>query len=86
MIFVYEIIFTAKAKKQFGKFNKTIQQRIDNSLKRIRIRPEAYITRLVGEQIYKFRIGDYRILMDIDNGKLIILIIKIAHRKEVYKF
>lgn len=82
---MYEIIFVDKAKKQFSKLNKIIQQRLTNSLKRIRVRPEAHVTRLVGEQTYKFRVGDYRILMDIDKGKLIILVIKIGHQKEIYK-
>ena len=29
--------------------------------------------------------GDYRVIMDIDKGKLIILVIKIGHRKKIYK-
>ncbi|MFC2159185.1 type II toxin-antitoxin system RelE/ParE family toxin [Actinomycetota bacterium] len=82
---MYEIIFSNKAKKQFFKLEKNIQKRIIIALERIRIRPESYITKLVGDPGYKLRVGDYRVIMDIDNNNLLILIIKIGHRKEIYK-
>ncbi|MBU0614977.1 MAG: type II toxin-antitoxin system RelE/ParE family toxin [Nanoarchaeota archaeon] len=82
---MYEISFTQKAKDQFLKLEKEVQKRILNALDRLRIRPEAHVTKLVGDPAYKFRVGDYRIIMDIDKGKLIILIIKVGHRKNIYK-
>jgi mRNA interferase RelE/StbE len=82
---LYEIIFSQKAKKQLFKLEKNTQKRIIGSLERIRIRPESYITKLVGDPGYKLRVGDYRIIMDIDNSNLLILVIKIGHRREIYK-
>lgn len=46
------------------------------------IRPESYVSKLVGDPGYKLRVGDYRIIIDIDNNNLLILVIKIAHRVE----
>lgn len=80
----YEVVFSDSARKQFSKLERTLQERIINSLERIRIRPEAYITKLVGDIGYKYRVGDYRLILDIDQGKLMILVIKIGHRKNVY--
>jgi len=82
---MYEIVFSEKAKKQFLKLGKDIQKRIINALERIRIRPEAYVTKLVGDPSYRLRVGDYRIIMDIDKERLIILIIKVGHRRNIYK-
>ena len=82
---MYEIVFSEKAKKQFLKLEKDIQKRIIASLDRIKIRPEAYVTKLVGDASYRLRVGDYRVIMDIDKGKLIILIIKVGHRRNIYK-
>ena len=82
---MYEIVFSEKAKKQFLKLEKYIQKRIVSSLDRIKIRPEAYVTKLVGDASYRLRVGDYRVIMDIDKGKLIILIIKVGHRRNIYK-
>jgi len=85
VILLYEIIFSQKAKKQLFKLEKIIQERIISALERIRIRPEAYITKLVGDPGYKLRVGDYRVIMDIDKGKLLILVIKIGHRRNIYE-
>ena len=74
------------AKKQLLKLTKDVQKRIISALGRIRIRPEFYITKIVGESVYKFRVGDYRILMDVQHEKLLILVVKVGHRKNVYDF
>ncbi len=81
---MYEIIFSEKAKRQLEKLEKSVQERIISALERIKMRPEAFVTKLVGDAAFKFRVGDYRLLMDIDQGKLLILIIKVGHRKNVY--
>jgi len=82
---LYEIIFSQKAKKQLFRLEKNIQERIITALERIRIRPEVYITKLVGDPGYKLRIGNYRVIMDINNNNLLILVIKVGHRKDIYK-
>ena len=81
----YEIFFTDKAKKQLVKLEKNDQERIIKSLERIRIRPESYVTKLVGDPGYRLRVGDYRVIIDIDKEQLLILVIKIGHRKNIYK-
>jgi len=82
---MYEIIFSKKAKIQLIKLDKIIQKRIISVLERARIRPQDYFERLVGEKAYKLRAGDYRIIADIINEKLLILVIEIGHRKNIYK-
>jgi len=82
---MFEIVFSDKALKQLSKLEKPLQERIINSLERIRIRPEAYLTKLVGDSAYKLRVGDYRVLIDLDKTKLLILVIKIGHRRNIYE-
>ena len=81
----YEIFFTDKALKQLKKFEKKDQERIIKSLERIRIRPEAYVTKLIDDPGYRLRVGDYRIILDIEREKLIILVLMVSHRKNIYK-
>jgi mRNA interferase RelE/StbE len=81
----YEIIFSDTSLTQLKKLEHSIQERIIKSLERIRIRPEAYVTKLVGDPGYRLRVGDYRVIMDIDKQKLHILVIKIGHRKNIYQ-
>ncbi|RCV63683.1 mRNA interferase RelE/StbE [Methanophagales archaeon] len=80
----YEIIFSDKALKQLKKMERNVQERIIAALERIRIRPEAYVTKLVGDPGYRLRVGDYRVIMDIENKELHILVLKVGHRKKIY--
>ncbi len=82
---MYEIVLSQNAENELKKLDKSVQYRIVAALERIRIRPESYVKKLVGETSYKLRVGDYRIIMDIDHSKLLILVIKVGHRKNIYK-
>ena len=82
----YDILFSDKSLKQLKKFEKEVQDRIIKALERIRIRPELHVTKLIGDPGYRLRVGDYRVILDIDKGKLLILVLKIGHRKGIYKF
>ena len=81
----YEIIFTDTSRKQFRKLEKEVQERIVKALGRIRIRPEAHVRKLIGDPGYRLRVGEYRVIVEIEKDKLIILVIKIGHRKNIYK-
>jgi len=82
---MYELIYSPSALKVLEKLDKSIQKRIITALERLRIRPESCdIKRLVGMPGYRFRIGDYRVIFDIEQEKLHILVLKIGHRKNVY--
>jgi len=80
----YEILFSDRALKHLKKMERDIQERVITVLERIRIKPEKYVTKLVGDPGYKLRVGDYRIIMDIDSKKLQVLVLKIGHRKNIY--
>ena len=81
----YEITFTDSSRRQFIKLEKDVQERIITALERIRIRPESYVKKLVGDSGYRLRVGDYRVILDIQKSELIVLVIKIGHRKNIYK-
>jgi len=82
---MYSIEFTKRAESELYKLQRDVQERIIKSLERIKIRPYDYVEKLVGEPGFKFRVGDYRLILDIDNYKLIILVLKLGHRKNIYK-
>ncbi len=82
---MYELIYSPSALKQLEKLEHNIKERIVIALERLRIRPESCdIKKLVGMQGYRFRVGDYRIIFDMEKDKLIILVLKIGHRKNIY--
>lgn len=82
---MYEVIYSKSAIKFIKKLSKINQKHILSVIERSRIRPEKHFERLVGEKTYKLRAGDYRIIADINEGKLQILVIKVGHRRNIYK-
>ena len=82
---MYEIILSRKVEKFLDKLNSSERSRIISAVEKLRIRPEAYLIRLVGEKTYKFRVGDYRLIVDLVKNKLLVLVVKIGFRKNIYK-
>ena len=80
----YKVLLSDLALKQLRKLENNEQQRIIATLERIRTRPEAYVKKLVGDEGYRLRVGDYRVIVDLDEERLIILVLRIGHRKKVY--
>ena len=81
---MYEIIVSDKAKEQLSKLPQEIRNRIGTVLERIRIRPFHFVKRVVGSPYYRLRVSDYRVILDIRQDKLIIFVIELGHRKNIY--
>jgi mRNA interferase RelE/StbE len=86
----WNIDFTSTAAKQFAKLDKPIKRRIIDFLEnRLALldNPKQLGKALQGElsEYWAYRVGDYRILTTHENNQLIILVVEIGHRKEVYK-
>ena len=82
---MYSVEFTQTAMKQLGKLPKKVQEDIIAKVERARVRPEHFFERLVGDTAYKLRIGQYRVIADILHGRLLIIVIEVGHRKNIYK-
>jgi len=81
---MYNIVLVERAEKFLDKLNNKDIERILRALERLRIRPETYLIRLVGDKAYKFRFGEYRLIIDLKKKDLVILVVKIGHRKKIY--
>ena len=82
---MYDILFHDKAKRQLRKLPLEIQKRILSSLERIKLRPFHFVKRKQGTPYYILRVGEYRIILDIKQDKLLILVIELGLRKKIYK-
>ncbi|MFT4311383.1 MAG: type II toxin-antitoxin system RelE family toxin [Candidatus Woesearchaeota archaeon] len=81
----YEVTFSDFANKQLSKLPLDVQNRIISTIKRCQIRPYSHVKKLVGSKYFRLRVGDYRVIIDIIDNKLIIHIVEASHRKKVYK-
>ncbi len=82
---MYFIIFDLKAKKQLEKLQELEQRRIISTLERIKIRPHHFVKRIQNTKYFRLRVGDYRVILDIQNNELVICVIELGHRKNIYK-
>ena len=80
----FEIVWSDSALKDLKKLDRSISKRIFERASLLDNEPYRYVQRIVGSQLFKFRIGDYRVILEIKQEVLQILIIKAGHRKNVY--
>ena len=84
-----KIEYTPKAGKQFSKLDKLVQSRIKKYMSEIatlddpRSRGKALTSKLAG--LWRYRVGDYRLLCRIHDDKLVITVIELAHRSTIYR-
>ena len=82
------VVFTDNAEKQFLKLDKPIQKQIQKfilklqNLENPRERGKSLVGNLIG--FWRYRVGDYRLLCRIIDQELIISVVEIGHRKEIY--
>ncbi|MAG73734.1 cytotoxic translational repressor of toxin-antitoxin stability system [archaeon] len=81
---MYSVVLSGVAKKQLSKISKKDQDRIVKTLERIRVRPYARLKKLVGNSYFRLRVGDYRIIVDVRDNELVIFVIELGHRKNIY--
>lgn len=83
-----KVIFSDKAKKFFLKLDKPIQKQIQKFILKLESmnNPRDAGKMLVGNLLgfWRYRVGDYRLLCRIVDKELVIIIVAVGHRKEVY--
>ena len=83
----FRIGFTKSAAKALKAIPRTDQKRIAEKIEILaESLPDPAKTKMKGDNpFHRIRVGDYRIVYEIQNEILLILILKIGHRKEVYR-
>ena len=82
---MYKLVFTQRAVKDLERIDKETKDRIAIKLKDYIGNPLKYGRKLIDSRIgtYRFRIGDYRVIFDIDGENLVVL--RIGHRRNIYR-
>lgn len=83
----YRIEFTRSAEKDLRRIEKSRVPAIYDEIERLSEDPRPLgVKKLAGaDRTYRIRVGDYRVVYEIQDEVLLILVIRIAHRKDVYK-
>lgn len=84
----YTVILDDPARKALQKLPHETQERILLALHLLAETPRPpNVKKLAGnkEELYRIRVGDYRILYHIEDDRLIVLVVRIGHRRDVYR-
>ncbi|MCF6346305.1 MAG: type II toxin-antitoxin system RelE/ParE family toxin [Thiomicrorhabdus sp.] len=83
----YKLIFDDKVIKDFKKIERSWQKKILKAIQNKLIETPYIGKKLVGDlsPYYRLRVGDYRVVYSIEDDELVVTIIKIRHRKSVYR-
>ena len=81
----YTIVLSKKAQKQLDKLSDDIAASIFETISGLENnpRPPGYI-KLKGREGYRIRVGNYRVIYDIYDTELIVDVITLGHRKDIY--
>jgi len=83
----YTVRLSTSAERELSRLERIDQRRIVNSLRRLEAEPHfgPGVRKLVGMEGYRLRVGDFRILYEIREQEVIVLVVRIGHRREVYR-
>jgi mRNA interferase RelE/StbE len=84
----YKVEYTSKARKDLKKLPLEIAQNIILSINSIKNEPYSYVKKIKGTKthpLYTHRVGEYRVILDIEDDRLLIIVIEAGHRRTIYR-
>jgi mRNA interferase RelE/StbE len=83
----FEVRYAASAARQLRRLDRAAQTRILRTIEILRTNPRPPRAKQLvgGSGEWRVRTGDYRIIYEIHDGELLILVLRIGHRREVYR-
>ncbi|MHB8826579.1 MAG: type II toxin-antitoxin system RelE family toxin [Acidimicrobiales bacterium] len=82
----YRIEFRPAAVRELRKIDRSTQPRIQGAIALLAQDPRPPASRpLRGREGYRLRVGDYRIIYTIDGGVLLVVVVTVGHRRDVYQ-
>ena len=81
----YRLVYTHRAIKDIRRFEPKVKKHIGKALLRYEEDPLKYAVRLTESKLgtYRFRIGDYRAIFDLEDDEIVIL--RVDHRRDIYR-
>ncbi|OFW08633.1 MAG: hypothetical protein A3G20_01040 [Acidobacteria bacterium RIFCSPLOWO2_12_FULL_59_11] len=83
----YQVSILPAALRQLAKLPKPVQKRIQEQIDTLTDNPRPHgVKALEGQQgLYRLRVGDYRVIYQIEAERLTVLVVRIGHRREIYR-
>lgn len=81
----FEVEYSEESLFQLRGMDIHVAQRIIQKIESTGSDPHRFFVRLVGRTEYKLRVGDYRVIADIEENRRVIVVRSLGHRRNIYK-
>ena len=81
----WQVIWSEKSLRQLERIDKKNAQKIYDAVLDCTEDPFRMVLRLTSSPFYRLRVGNYRVILDLQQGKMIIFVVETDHRGKIYK-
>ncbi len=81
----FETIWSDSAVRQLGQLDRSVARRIFARVSQLSLNPHRSVRRLTAISAYRLRVGDYGVILDIQQAQLRVLVLEVGHRKAIYR-
>ena len=82
----YDLQFAPSVRKDLRRLDRQMVPKILLTIEDLRKDPRpAHSKKLTNQELYRIRVGEYRIVYEVEDDHLVVLVVKVAHRKDVYR-
>jgi len=82
----YRLVIKPSAAKELSSIPKRDLERVVEKIRSLSVEPRTHgCQKLSGEERYRIRQGDYRVVYEIDDGERLVTVVKVGNRREVYR-
>jgi mRNA interferase RelE/StbE len=81
----YTVVLTDSARRDLERLDRSVARRIVARLEDLQEDPLRKLGRLVNSPLYRLRVGDWRVIVEVDEREVRVLEIKAAHRRSIYR-
>ncbi len=80
-----QIEVTRAAQRDLNSLPKSVFKRVDAKIQSLSEDPHPRGSKKLDDDLFRVRVGDYRIIYQVISGRIVIVIIRVRHRREVYR-
>lgn len=80
----YKVVWSRRSRKDLEGMDSKTRSRIIEKVESIKDSPFQYVKRLMGVPLYRLRMGKYRVILDIKNNELLIFVVMVGKRENIY--
>jgi len=81
----YDVKWTETSLGQLKKLDKVMTERIIDKVEKTSKNPFKFVKKLKEFNLFRLRVGDYRVIMNIEKKKMIIFVLEVGHRRVIYR-